>query len=158
MKPIETSEGIGGMLTAFRKLARGREKITFIGCPGWCNPFAELFGFVLRDAGKEMVFIPNLRKELAARVVMTEYGMQLGEKANPSSDTVVLLGGLAMPKMEVDVNGLMKMIDEITEGHPDRKIFGMCIGGVFEKAGWDKLIDFDYLIDGDMEVTTYGFK
>ncbi|MCX9026308.1 MAG: DUF2124 family protein [Candidatus Methanoperedens sp.] len=158
MKPIEKSEGIGGMLTAFRKLARGREKITFIGCPGWCNPFAELLGFVLRDAGKEMVFIPNLRKELAARVVMTEYGMQLGEKTNPLSDTVVLLGGLAMPKMEVDVNGLMKMIDEITEGHPDRKIFGMCIGGVFEKAGWDKLIDFDYLIDGDMEVTLYGFK
>ncbi len=158
MKPIETSEGIGGMLTAFRKLARGREKITFIGCPGWCNPFAELLGFVLRDAGKEMVFIPNLRKELAARVVMTEYGMQLGEKADPSSDTVVLLGGLAMPKMEVDVKGLNKMIDEITEGHPDRKIFGMCIGGVFEKAGWDKLIDFDFLIDGDMEVTLYGFK
>ncbi len=146
------------MLTAFRKLARGREKIIFIGCPGWCNPFAELLGFVLRDAGKEIVFIPNLHKELAARVVMTEYGMQLGEKTNPSSDTVVLLGGLAMPKMEVDVNGLMKMIDEITEGHPDRKIFGMCIGGVFEKAGWDKLIDFDYLIDGDMEVTLYGFK
>lgn len=146
------------MLTAFRKLARGREKITFIGCPGWCNPFAELLGFVLRDAGKEMVFIPNLRKELAARVVMTDYGMQLGEKANPSSDTVVLLGGLAMPKMEVDVNGLKKMIDEITEGYPDRKIFGMCIGGVFGKAGWDKLIDFDYLIDGDMEVTLYGFK
>ncbi|MCZ7405044.1 MAG: DUF2124 family protein, partial [Candidatus Methanoperedens sp.] len=73
-------------------------------------------------------------------------------------DTVVLLGGLAMPKMEVDVNGLMIMIDEITEGYPDRKIVGVCIGGVFEKAGWDKLIDFDYLIDGDMEVTTYGFK
>ncbi|MCZ7381614.1 MAG: DUF2124 family protein [Candidatus Methanoperedens sp.] len=158
MKPIEKSEGIGGMLTAFRKLARGREKITFLGCPGWCNPFAELLGFVLRDAKKEMVFIPNLRKELAARVVMTEYGMQLGGKANPSSDTVVLLGGLAMPKMEVDVNGLMIMIDEITEGYPDRKIVGVCIGGVFEKAGWDKLIDFDYLIDGDMEVTTYGFK
>ncbi len=106
MKPLETSEGIGGLLTAFRKLARGRKKITFIGCPGWCNPFAELLGYVLRDAGKEMVFIPNLRKELAAKVVMTEYGMQLGEKSDPSTDTVVLLGGLAMPKMEVDVNCL----------------------------------------------------
>ncbi len=157
MKPIEKASGIGGMLTTFRKLARRREKITFIGCPGWCNPFAELLGFVLRDAGKEMVFIPNLQKELAARVVMTDYGMQLGEKSNPSSDTVVLLGGLAMPKMEVDVNQLMKMIDEITEGYPDRKIFGVCIGGVFEKAGWNKLIDFDYLIDGDMDVTLYGF-
>ena len=158
MKPIETSEGIGGMLTAFRKLARGRKKITFIGCPGWCNPFAELLGFVLRDAGKEMVFIPNLRKDLAAKVEMTEYGMQLGEKANPGSDTVVLVGGLAMPKMEIDVQGMKNMIDEITDGYPDRQILGVCIGGIFQKAGWDKSIDFDYLIDADMEVITYGFR
>jgi len=156
MKPIEKSSGIGGMLTAFRKLARGRNKITFIGCPGWCNPFAELLGFVLRDAGKEMVFIPNLRKDMAVNVEMTEYGMQLGKKADPSSDTVVLLGGLAMPKMEVDVKGLKSLIDEITDGHPERQVLGMCIGGVFQKAGWDKLIDFDCLVDADMEVTTYG--
>ncbi len=156
MKTIEKSSGIGGMLTAFRKLARGREKITFIGCPGWCNPFAELLGYVLRDAGKEMVFIPNLRKDLAVKVEMTEYGMQLGEKADPSSDTVVLLGGLAMPRMEVDVNGLKKLVDEITDGISDRQILGVCIGGVFQKAGWEELIDFDYLVDADMEVTTYG--
>ncbi len=156
MKPIEKASGIGGLLTAFRKLARGREKITFIGCPGWCNPFAELLGYVLRDAGKEMVFIPNLRKDMAVRVGMTVYGMQLGDNADPSSDTVVLLGGLAMPKMEVDVEGLKKLIDEVTDGKPDRKIFGVCVGGVFQKAGWDKLIDFDYLVDADMEVTTYG--
>ena len=157
MKPVETSSGIGGLLTAFRKLARGRKKITFIGCPGWCNPFAELLGYVLRDAGKEMVFVPNLRKELAAKVVITEYGMQLEGKADPASDTVVLLGGLAMPKMEIDVNGLKNLIDEVTQGQ-DRQIYGVCVGGVFQKAGWDKLIDFDYLVDADMEVTTYGFK
>jgi hypothetical protein len=158
MKPIEKSSGIGGMLMAFRKLARGRKKITFIGCPGWCNPFAELLGYVLRNAGKEMVFIPNLRKDLAAKVIITDYGMQLGEKDDPSSDTVVLLGGLAMPKMEVDVNSLKKLVDEVTDGHTGRQVLGVCIGGVFQKAGWDKLIDFDYLMDADMEVTTYAFK
>ncbi len=158
MKQVSKESGIGGMLTAFRKLVRGRKKITFIGCPGWCNPFAELLGFVLRDAGKEMVFIPNLRKELAAKVEITDYGMQIGSSADPSTDTVVLLGGLAMPKMDVDVNNLNAMIQEITNGHPDVQILGMCIGGVFQKAGWDKLIDFDYLIDADMEVVTHGFK
>ncbi len=157
MKPIETSSGIGGLLTAFRKLVRGRKKITFIGCPGWCNPFAELLGYVLRDARIDMVFIPNLRKDLAAKVIMTEYGLQMGDKADPSSDTVVLLGGLAMPKMEVDVYGLKALIDEVTDKHPDRKILGACIGGVFQKAGWEEIIDFDYLMDADMEVTTYGF-
>lgn len=158
MKKIETSEGIGGLLTAFRKLARGRKKITFIGCPGWCNPFAELLGYVLRDAGKEMIFIPNLRKDLAARVMMTEYGMQMGEKADPSADTVVLLGGLAMPKMDIDVNGLIALIDDVTSGYNDRRIYGVCVGGIFQKAGWDELIDFDYLVDADMQVTTYEFK
>ena len=158
MKKIETSEGIGGLLTAFRKLARGRKRITFIGCPGWCNPFAELLGYVLRDAGKEMAFIPNLRKDMAAKVEMTDYGMQLGEKVTPSSDTVVLLGGLAMPKMGIDVYGLKILIDDITEGYPERHIIGLCIGGIFQKAGWDKLIDFDYLVDADMGVTTYDFK
>ncbi len=146
------------MLTAFRKLARGRKKITFIGCPGWCNPFAELLGYVLRDAGKELVFIPNLRKDMARGVKMTDHGMQLGDKADPSADTVVLLGGLAMPKMGIDVNGLKGLIDDITAGHPEKQILGVCIGGVFQKAGWDRLIDFDYLVDADMEVTTYRFK
>ncbi len=158
MKQIDKSSGIGGMLNAFRKLSRGRKKVTFIGCPGWCNPFAELLGYVLRDAGKEMVFIPNLRKDLAAKVEMTDYGMQIGGKADPSTDTVVLLGGLAMPRMEVDANGLNAMIREITYGHTDRQILGVCIGGVFQKAGWDKKIEFDYLMDADMEVMTYGFK
>jgi hypothetical protein len=158
MEPVERSEGISGMLTTFRKLARGSRKITFIGCPGWCNPFAELLGYVLRDAGKEMVFIPNLRKDLAARVEMTDYGMQLGEKADPAADTVVLLGGLAMPGIGVDIGGLQRLMDEITDGNPDRKILGVCIGGIFQKAGWDKQIDFDYLVDADMEITTYSFE
>jgi hypothetical protein len=63
-----------------------------------------------------------------------------------------------MPKMEVDVNGLKSMIEEITKEYPERQILGACIGGVFHKAGWDTLIDFDYLIDADMDVITYGFK
>lgn len=158
MEPIEKTEGIGGMLGAFRKLMRGRKKITFIGCPGWCNPFAELLGFVMRDAGKEMAFIPNLRKDMAVAVEMTDYGMALGKKTDPVSDTIVLLGGIAMPKMGIDVNSMKNMIDEVTNGHHDRKIIGFCIGGVFQKAGWDKIIGFDYLVDADMEVTTFGFN
>ncbi len=153
MKQIEKNSGMGEMLSAFRKLVRGSKKITFIGCPGWCTPYAELLGYVLRDAGKEMVFIPNLRKDLAAKLEITDYGMQIGKKADPFTDAVVLLGGLAMPKTEVDVNGLKALIGEITDEHP--LILGVCVGGVFQKAGWDKLIDFDYLIDADMEVVTY---
>ncbi len=93
---------------------------------------------------------------MAAQIEMTEYGMQLGKRTDPSSDTVVLLGGLAMPKMEVDVHRLKELIDEITDGYPDRQILGACVGSIFQKAGWDKLIDFDYVVDADMEVITYS--
>lgn len=148
--------GIGGMLSSFRRLIRGKKKITFIGCPGWCNPFAELLGYVFRDAGNEMVFIPNLRKDIAANVEMTEYGMQIGKKADPGTDTVVLLGGLAMPKMEINAEAINTMIGEITRGYPDPQIIGVCVGGVFQKAGWDKLIKFDHLIDANMDVVTYS--
>ena len=158
MKPTDTAEGLTGMLLSFRKLVTGRKKITFIGCPGWCTPFASLLTFVLRGTGKECVYIPNLRKDMAVKVEMTEYGMQPGEYADPSSDTVVLLGGLAMPKTGLDVNDMKTLIDDITEGHSDRLVLGFCIGGIFQKAGWDKQIDFDYLVDADMDVTVYGFK
>jgi hypothetical protein len=63
-----------------------------------------------------------------------------------------------MPKMEVDVYGLKALIEEVTDKQADRQILGVCIGGVFQKAGWEKIIDFDYLMDADMEATTYGCK
>ncbi|MDP2766312.1 MAG: DUF2124 family protein [Candidatus Methanoperedens sp.] len=79
--------------------------MTFTGCPGWCNPFA---------AGKEMVFIPNLRKDMAVEVEVTEYGLQLGKKTDPRSDTVVLLGG-----------GVLQCQKSA------RQILSVCVGGVF---------------------------
>lgn len=156
MKQVEKSEGLTGMLTAFRKLTRGSRRIAFIGCPGWCNPFAELLGYVLRDAKREMVFIPNAKKEMARKVELTEYGMSLAGRGDPYADTVVLLGGLAMPEMGVDISDVKAVIEEVTEGQDSRRIIGVCIGGLFQKAGWDKIIDFDYLVDAGMDVVTYS--
>jgi hypothetical protein len=63
-----------------------------------------------------------------------------------------------MKPIETSEDGLKRLIEDVTDGHTDRQILGVCVGGVFQKAGWDKLIDFDCLVDADMEVTTYGFK
>lgn len=81
MNIVKGASGISGMLTAFRKLTRDSKKITFIGCPGWCNPFAELLGYVLRDTGKEMVFVPNLDLEKARKLEYTGYGVELSTRA-----------------------------------------------------------------------------
>lgn len=104
MKEISTSSGLGGILNAFREITKESKRITFVGTPGFCTPFAELIAYPIRDAGKEMAFVANLDSNDAKRIVFTSHGMQLAENVDAAADTVVILGGLAMPKISVDVN------------------------------------------------------
>ena len=79
--------------------------------------------------------------------------MQLGEPADPATDIVVLLGGLAIPKMNTDVNDIKRVIDEIT--NPDnRMIIGVFFMSIFQEMKWTDVIDFDYLLDSHMQNTT----
>ena len=145
MKEISTSSGLGGILNAFREITKESKRITFVGTPGFCTPFAELIAYPIRDAGKEMAFVANLGFEDAKRIVFTSHGMQLAENVDAAADTVVILGGLAMPKISVDVNTLNSMIDRILgEGG---LIIGVCFMSIFEQTGWYDAIDFDYVID-----------
>lgn len=145
MKEISTSSGLGGILNAFREITKESKRITFVGTPGFCTPFAELIAYPIRDAGKEMAFVANLGFDDAKRIVFTSHGMQLAENVDAAADTVVILGGLAMPKISVDVNTLNSMIDRILgEGG---LIIGVCFMSIFEQTGWYDAIDFDYVID-----------
>ena len=79
--------------------------------------------------------------------------MQLGKPADPAADIVVLLGGLAIPKMNTDVNEIKRVIDEIT--NPDnRMIIGVFFMSIFQEMKWTDVIDFDYLLDSHMQNTT----
>lgn len=145
MKEISTSSGLGGILNAFREITKESKRITFVGTPGFCTPFAELIAYPIRDAGKEMAFVANLGFDDAKRIVFTSHGMQLAENVDAAADTVVILGGLAMPKISVDVNDLNSMIERILgEGG---LIIGVCFMSIFEQTGWYDAIDFDYVID-----------
>ena len=55
MKKISEFTGITENLLAFREEVKDAEKITFIGMPGVCSPFALLFAYVVKE--KESVFI-----------------------------------------------------------------------------------------------------
>lgn len=145
MKEISTSSGLGGILNAFRDITKESKRITFVGTPGFCTPFAELIAYPIRDAGKEMAFVANLDSNDAKRIVFTSHGMQLAENVDASADTVVILGGLAMPKISVDVNTLNSMIGRIL-GDGGLTI-GVCFMSIFEQTGWYDVIDFDYVID-----------
>lgn len=150
MAIINTSKGVGGILNSFKSLVDGVEKITFVGTPGFCTPFAELLGFVARD--RKLAFIPNMDFEKARSISMTPAGMQLGETVDAHADAVVLLGGLAMPKIGTGPEKAKEIAEKILEGSAKRKIIGVCFQSMFMQQKWDEVISFDYIINADLAV------
>ena len=147
MKEISTSSGLGGILNAFRDITKESKRITFVGTPGFCTPFAELLAFPIRKDNKDLAYIANLGFDDAKKIVYTSHGMQLAEKTDAAADTVVILGGLAMPKISVDVHDLQSMIDRIFGGAEDKLLIGVCFMSIFDQMKWYDVIDFDYVID-----------
>jgi hypothetical protein len=150
MPIINTAQGVGGILNSFKGLMDGVEKITFVGTPGFCTPFAELLGFVVRD--KKLAFIPNLDFEKARSISMTPEGIQLGGPVDAHADAVVLLGGLAMPKIGVSPEKAKDIAGKVLEGSAKRKIIGVCFQSMFMLQKWDEVISFDYIINADLAV------
>lgn len=144
MMETEKFRGLNGNLMAFKKEVENVDKVTFVGIPGVCSPFAELFAYVIRD--KESVFMSKTDLDSARKIERTPLGMQFTEEADPRSSVVALLGGLSMPQYEVDVADVQKMLDDILL--PGGKVLGLCYMNMFENAGWDDKIDFDCIING----------
>ncbi|ADE36645.1 DUF2124 domain-containing protein [Methanohalophilus mahii] len=153
MEILEKSEGIGALLKNFASLARESQKIIFIGTPGFCTPFAEIAAYSLRKSSKQMGFIGNTDIENAKQLIPTDMGMQLGDTIDYHADTVVLLGGLAMPKIGVEPEELKTTLDSIFEKSQKKLLIGICFQSIFENQGWTDTLDFDYIIDSDMTVS-----
>lgn len=148
MEDVENWKGINGQIVTFKKEVGDAEKITFVGSPGVCTPFAELLAYAVRD--KETHFIPLLDKEDCHQFESKPYGMVLkDEVSNPqNSDVVVLLGGLSMPKYDVDTGEVKSLVGDILK--EDGQLIGVCFMDMFSKAGWLEKIDFDCVIDGTL--------
>ena len=141
-------KGLNGQLVTFKKEVGDAQKITFVGSPGVCTPFAEFLAYSVRD--KETCFIPLLDIDECHEFENKSYAMVLKDELyDPhNSDVVVLLGGLSMPKYDVDTNELMVLVNEILKD--DGKLMGVCFMNMFEKAGWFEKIDFDCVVDGTL--------
>ncbi|WP_296863484.1 DUF2124 domain-containing protein [uncultured Methanobrevibacter sp.] len=141
-------KGLNGQLVTFKKEVGDAQKITFVGSPGVCTPFAEFLAYSVRD--KETCFIPLLDIDECHEFENKSYAMVLKDELYDShnSDVVVLLGGLSMPKYDVDTNELMVLVNEILKD--DGKLMGVCFMNMFEKAGWLEKIDFDCVVDGTL--------
>lgn len=142
-------KGLNGQLMTFKKEVGDAQKITFIGSPGVCTPFAEFLTNVVRD--KENHFIPLLDIGDCHQFESKPYAMVLKDDVSDphGSDAVVLLGGLSMPKYDVDTDELNKLIDEILA--ENGKIIGVCFMDMFTKAEWLDKVDFDFIIDGTLK-------
>lgn len=141
-------KGLNGQLVTFKKEVGDAQKITFVGSPGVCTPFAEFLAYSVRD--KETCFIPLLDIDECHEFENKSYAMVLKDELyDPhNSDVVVLLGGLSMPKYDVDTDELMVLVNEILKD--DGKLMGVCFMNMFEKAGWFEKIDFDCVVDGTL--------
>lgn len=141
-------KGITGQLMSFKSEVGDAQKITFVGSPGVCTPFAELLAYAVRD--RQTHFIPLLDVDDCHQFEAKAYAMVLSDEvSNPKdSDAVVLLGGLSMPKYDVDTEDVKDLVKSILK--EDGILIGVCFMDMFAKAGWPEKIDFDCVIDGTL--------
>ena len=140
--------GLNEMLAIFKRETENASKITFIGSPGLCTPFAEFLSFGATD--KETHFIPLTNIDDCREFELKSYGLALSQEiTDPSgSDVVVLMGGLAMPNFNVDFDELNDVVDKVLKDNG--KIIGVCFMNMFYESGWLDKIDFDCIIDGTL--------
>jgi hypothetical protein len=143
MKKMTEVKGLGGMLNGFRDLVKDDESITFVGTPGFCTPFAAFLAFPVKE--KRLAFVPGLDADKTRKLVATEYGMELGEATGPDADVVVILGGMAMPKIGVTIEDMAALLGKIQH----QKLIGVCFMGILENAGWcgTPAFGFDYVMN-----------
>ncbi|RZN36886.1 MAG: DUF2124 domain-containing protein [Methanophagales archaeon ANME-1-THS] len=148
----EKRSGIASFTETFREsivdLKEG-SKVVFTGSVAVCTPFAELLAYTIRDRGFEMVYVPGADAKEARKIrEIPNIGFSVvDEQADPKNpDTVVLLGGLAMPKFGCPLENVTRLIEDIA-GKKKPKIIGVEFMNIFERAEWDKKIPFDTIID-----------
>jgi len=133
------------MLNGFRDMVKDDRRIVFIGSPGFCTPFALFLGYPVRE--KELAFLPGLDLDKARRIVSTEYGMELGGATSADADVVVILGGMAMPKIGVKPEVMKDFLSKMKY----KKLMGVCFMSIFEKAGWCQALPFDLVMNVTIE-------
>lgn len=148
MEDVESWKGINGQIVAFKDAVGDAQKITFMGSPSVCTPFAALMAYAVRD--KENHFISFIDVETSHEFELKPWGMSLKEEVSDphDSDVVVLLGGLSMPKANVDTDELNSAVGDILKD--GGKVVGLCFMDMFAKAGWLDKVDFDIIIDGTL--------
>lgn len=145
MEKMQDVKGLGGMLNGFRDLVKDDKKIVFIGSPGFCTPFALFLGYPVRE--KSLAFMPGLQMDKTRSIVATEHGMELAGATDAQADVVVVLGGMAMPKIGVQPEEMKKFLENMSY----KKLIGVCFMSIFQKSGWSQILPFQYVMNINLE-------
>lgn len=151
MEDVYDWKGINGQIMTLKKKWAILKKITYIGSPDVCTPFAELLAYSVQD--KENHFIPLVNVDDCHKFESKYYGMVLNDEVSDphDSDVVVLLSGLSMPKYNLDTDKLNDLIKDILKD--DGQIIRVCFMNMFTKVNWLDKFDFDCVIDDN--ITNY---
>jgi hypothetical protein len=105
----------------------------------------ELLGFATRSLDLQQVFVPFVDESKAfALKMIPDVGMQTsGKLAIENPKVLIVMGGLSMPNVPIEAG----QVKSIIEKHPGASPIGVCFMNMFEKMGWLKEIEFDFLID-----------
>lgn len=153
-------KGLVGLSKCFRRAVIDCNKsgdLLFVGTPFTCLPFAEFLTYSIRDLPIKTYFSPNGDPEKITEIVEKGgIGYTLGEITNKKKfQIVVLLGGLAMPKSQIDPFILRERLRTLS---PLDVVIGVCFQGVMKKPEWKDTFKFRYFIDADLSsVTLFEF-
>nr|WP_220125987.1 DUF2124 domain-containing protein [Methanococcus maripaludis] len=156
VKKIAEDKGISSQLRHFKAAVSeyGSKSILYSGSKGVCLPFALLNAYAVRTI-EEQYFSPDAKLDEISKLNLGSLGYNYSNLDNNTEinpEMLVLMGGLAMPHSKVTTSDVNALIDKISP----KKVVGICFSSVFQKQGWDKDIDFDLIIDSQLEpVTVY---
>jgi len=154
MEKLQDVKGLGGMLNGFRDLVAEDKMITFIGSPGFCTPFALFLGYPIRET--DLAFMHGMNAKKTRKIVATDHGLELGSSVEANADVVVILGGMAMPKIGVKPEEMKDFLADLKY----KKLIGVCFMSIFEKPGWCQALPFDFvmnlIIDGEISCQKCG--
>lgn len=158
MESGERRSGLPGLTGLFREsvadLPDG-SRIAFTGSVGGCLPIAELLALAVRKRGFQLSFVP-LADPAEARPMRWSEGVGFTVGAEKmmlqQADALVVLGGLAMPKIGRPVEDVESLHRQL--GSP--RLIGVGFMGVLERMGWTKRLPFDALIDGHIDAAMWS--
>lgn len=153
MEKSERKKGIAGLTNLFKDsvedLPNG-SKIAFTGSIGSCPPVAELLAFAVRKREFELSFVPLANPAEARSMEWTDglgYTMSAKKAQLQQVDALVVLGGLAMPKIGCPIEDVERLIGSLG----DIRLIGVGFMDILNRNGWTEKISFDVLIDGYMD-------